>query len=402
MKPATAAHKERTIDHAFQISQMAARAPGWKEALDQIAKFVRPILIFDNLVLYVLDNQTGMYEVGYARSMGRGRSSEADVYWGEAVVNQVQNSQNSVVVSMSLDDQNDRLANPGALGVPLRIKQKLVGVLVLIRFGGPEFKPEEIELSEFIAQQIAYQIRSEEFTSMVNQVELQRSQARLQEDFISTITHELRNPLGFIKGYTTTLLRSDTTWDQATQQEFLQIIDQETDRLQELIENLLDSARLQAGELRLQFQQVRMDALVNTVITRTKLHHPDVAIHASVDTPLKTVQADSQRITQVLENLISNAIKYAPDSEILITIKQDETITTIIIQDWGPGIPEEFQSKLFERFFRVPSQRPNVHGSGLGLHICKKLIQAHNGDISVDSSEGKGTSFIIRLPMRFT
>ena len=147
---------------------------------------------------------------------------------------------------------------------------------MIIRFGGPAFAPEDIELAKFIAQQISLLIEREHLQQEYRLLEEQQQQIRLQDDFVSTITHELRNPLGFIKGYTTTLLRSDTQWDQNTQQEFLNIIDQETDRLQELIDNLLDSARLQSGEMRMQFQPVRLDSVLNDVILRAKLHHPEL------------------------------------------------------------------------------------------------------------------------------
>ena len=153
----------------------------------------------------------------------------------------------------------------------------------------------------------------------IHELEEQQQQYRLQDDFVSTITHELRNPLGFIKGYTTTLLRSDTQWDQNTQQEFLTIIDQETDRLQELIDNLLDSARLQSGEMRMQFQLVRLDSVLNDVVLRSKLHHPDLNINTNTTGLIQPVRGDPRRLAQVFENIIGNSIKYAPGSEILIT-----------------------------------------------------------------------------------
>ncbi|HEX7555643.1 MAG TPA: HAMP domain-containing sensor histidine kinase, partial [Leptolinea sp.] len=230
-----------------------------------------------------------------------------------------------------------------------------------------------------------------------SELEAQHQQSRLQQDFVSTISHELRSPLGFIKGYTTTLLRSDTEWDHTTQMEFLKIIDEETDHMQELIENLLDSARLQAGQLRFQFQLVRLDSVVNDVIIRTNLHNPDLVFHFDFPSGLQPITADPVRLAQVLENLTSNAIKYAPGSDILITIKQDNEKSEISFTDQGSGIPESYLPFIFDRFFRSPDT-PTVHGSGLGLFICKHIIQAHQGDISAQSNLGQGTTFQIVLP----
>ncbi len=177
------------------------------------------------------------------------------------------------------------------LGIPLNIGDQCLGAIIMIRFGGPAYSQSNIHLAIFIAQQIALLIERQHLREQFHQLEEQQQQYRLQDDFVSTITHELRNPLGFIKGYTTTLLRSDTQWDQSTQQEFLTIIDQETDRLQELIDNLLDSARLQSGEMRMQFQLVRLDSVLNDVILRARLHHPEINIRFNIESSILPVRA---------------------------------------------------------------------------------------------------------------
>ncbi|MGD0004573.1 MAG: HAMP domain-containing sensor histidine kinase [Anaerolineaceae bacterium] len=256
-------------------------------------------------------------------------------------------------------------------------------------------------MAEFIAGQITLLIQCQNLQLEFQKLEAQQAQAQLQENFISTITHELRNPLGFIKGYTTTLLRSDTTWDQTTQQEFLEIIDHETDRLEELIENLLDSARLQSGQLKMQFQPVYADSLINTVITRSRLHYPGLVINCKINKNVPPIIGDPGRLAQMLENLISNAVKYAPNSDVVIEVHKEKEYVCISVKDHGPGIPEQYIDHLFERFYRVPNQAPNVHGSGLGLYICKQIVQAHQGFISATSLMGQGTSFDVRLPFKF-
>jgi signal transduction histidine kinase len=221
-------------------------------------------------------------------------------------------------------------------------------------------------------------------------------QMQLQEDFVSTISHELRTPLGFIKGYSTSLLRKDTSWDQETQQEFLTIIDEEADRLSLLIENVLESARLQSKTLPLRFQPLRLDSVVRDVVTRLRARYKDLAVDMElISTP--PIQADGVRIAQVFDNLFTNAIKYAPGSPIRVGLQQVEQHLVVSVSDYGPGIPQESLPLIFDRFYRVRSEKAT--GTGLGLYICKQIIDAHRGKIWAESTLGKGTTFFIDLPI---
>jgi signal transduction histidine kinase len=380
------------------ISKVVVQASEWKPALDKIINLIRAVFIFDNLAVYLTDANQENLEAMYARAMGRGRSREAEAAWGENIANQINSKRKTLLIEPSSNDDEDRIKRPYLLAIPLIANKRYLGAIVFIRFGGPSFSHENIELSEFIAKQIALLVERQDIQKAYEMLEEQRQVARLQEDFISTISHELRSPLGFIKGYTTTLLRSDATWDQTTQQEFLQIIDQETDHLMELIENLLDSSRLQSGQLHMQFQFVRLDTLLKNVIARCCLHNPTLVINTDFDSGLMPIQGDPHRLAQVFDNLLSNAAKYAPGSEVTVTIKQEGNHAHIAISDNGPGIAEQYIPSLFTRFFRVPNLSPNVHGSGLGLFICKQILQAHQGEISATSILGQGTTFHILLP----
>jgi signal transduction histidine kinase len=390
-----------TPEHLFKISKITTQGSEWKPALEKIFQLVNPFFIFDNLAVYLIDSKTDIFDVGYARAKGRGRSAEADASWGENLAAQIIANERTILKEPDPDPKKTRLDLPYLLGIPLIFQTTCFGAIIFVRFGGPLFSDENVKLAEFIAGQISLMIHGKTLQNECNILEAQQKQAEVQENFISTITHELRSPLGFIKGYTTTLLRSDTTWDQTVQQEFLEIIDHETDRLEELIGNLLDSARLQSGQMQMQLQPVLPDSLINAVITRTQLHYPNLAIEAKIPKNLGPINGDPVRLAQVLENLISNAIKYAPNSPITIFVENNNDQVCITIQDQGQGIPEHYLAHLFERFFRVPNQAPNMHGSGLGLYICKQIIQAHHGTISAESTIGQGSSFIIKLPRIF-
>jgi K+-sensing histidine kinase KdpD len=387
------------LDHLYEISRIVTQASEWKPALNEIATLVRTIFIFDNIVVYLADPARRELDVMYARAMGRGRTAEGDIAWGESVANQIMDKPRIMVHEPTGSLDLNRLERPYILGIPLLASERSLGVIVFVRFGSPPFEPEAIRLAEFVAQQIALLVERQNLQVAYQALEQQNAESRLQEDFISTITHELRTPLGFIKGYTTTLLRADTSWDKETQQEFLRIIDQEADRLQELIENLLDSARLQSGNLKMDFQAVRVETLVKSVADRIKLHNPDLKVHIEPDTPGLMIRGDPKRLGQVFENLLNNAVKYAPSSDVWVKIESRVKEGVIIhVEDHGPGIPQRYLAHIFDRFFRNPELEPYVHGSGLGLFICKKIIQAHHGTIYATSSVGEGTTFHIGLP----
>ncbi len=390
--------KDLDAEIFFQIGQTFWEMKSWRESANQLVKLIRPYFIFDNLVIYLLDPMNLTLEAAFAKATGRGKSAEADVAWGEMIATRVIESRQIVLQEPEDVDPLNRLKQPYTLALPLASPTQMYGALVFIRFGSPPYSAEQIKFAHLIARLLSRQIQYEYLKRDRDHLEFQYRVFQVQEDFISTVSHELRTPLGFIKGYTTTLLRTDANWDEKTQREFLSIIDNETDRLQDLIANLLDSAKLQAGQIVMNFQQVRLESLINDLLTRLALHHPGLIIHTDIEQPLKPIQGDPRRLVQVFENLLTNAEKYAPASPVYITIKSVKNGVKVEIRDEGPGIPEKYQERIFDRFFRVPDQQTNVHGSGLGLFICRQIIQAHHGEITLTSKVGEGTTFHIFLP----
>jgi len=395
----------KNLSQIEAISQIVIRASDWKTALDEILPIAREMVIFDNLVVYMATSQPGLFgmenlqEVAYARAVGRGRSAGDDVSWGENAANHVASTKQIFVQEpLPISDQENRLEKPFVMGYPLLAQNELVGILAIIRFGGPTFSPQEHQLIAILAAWIAQLLERKRFEERYSALETERKQVYLQEDFISTISHELLTPLGFIKGYATTLLRPDANWDDKTRMEFLTIIDEETDSLQELIDNLLDSSRLQRGLLRVDFQWIKLEALIHSVITRAHLRHPEMDLVLNIPVPVAPVQGDPRRLSQVLENLISNAEKYAPGARVTITLSSANNLALLTFHDEGPGISAQYQPHLFKRFFRNPDQSLNIHGTGLGLYICKQIIEAHHGHITIESTEGKGTTVFIELP----
>lgn len=387
-----------TLSFLHHIFQEVQEKQDWKAALDTLFVSLRGSFVFDNVAIYLEDTQTKGLEVVYARAMGRGKNAEADAAWGESVANDVLAS-GRMVLHMPRQGARDldRMAQAYLLGNPLNIGSKLSGALVFVRFGGPEFSDLQIQIGCLQAFWSAAVIERRNLQEARAELDSVQRQMRLQDDFVSTISHELRTPLGFIKGYSTSLLRQDTIWDAATQHEFLTIIDEEADRLTRLIEDMLESARLQSKTLQFKFSPVRMDALVRDVAMRVNTHRPELNITFDIQ-PLPPIRGDGFRLSQVFENLFSNALKYAPNSEIHIAMCFTDDKIRIAFADKGDGIPEDYLPFIFERFYRVPGER-TVTGAGLGLYICRQIVMAHHGNIWVESVLDEGTTFYIELPI---
>jgi len=391
------------LEFFTKISESAAR-DNWKKALDSLFTTLRKKFVFDNLAVYLAETGNTVPEAVYARAAGRGRSKEAEVSWGEEAANQVIASGKIVISVPAGSSSAERVALPHVLGWPFNL---LVGsgALVFVRFGGPEYVPEQLLWAALATSQVALVFERRSLKDSRSQLDLARHRAQFQDDFIATISHDLHTPIGFIKGYTTSLLRSDTVWDADTQREFLTIIDEETDHLVTLIDHMLDSARLQTGNMPMDFQPVRLDALIRDVVLRLQSRHKGLEVALDLE-PAQPIQADTVRLTEVFVNLFDNAIKYAPGSKITISLKaHDKTVSIsddkqiVTFADRGPGIPSDHLPFLFERFYRVPAH-PSRRGTGLGLFICKQIVQAHHGLISVKTAPGKGTAFVIELPVR--
>jgi signal transduction histidine kinase len=387
-----------TLSSLHNIFQEVQQKQDWRAALDILFVSLRDSFVFDNVAIYLNDPQTKGLDVVYARAVGRGKTAEADAIWGESLA-----SEAIIKGHMVLKEPNRGLGKTGRLGLahllafPLYIGSKLGGALVFVRFGGPKYSELHIQTASLQAFWAAALIERRDLQEARAELDSVQRQMRLQDDFVSTISHEFRTPLGFIKGYSTSLLREDTIWDKATQREFLNIIDEEADRLTRLIEDMLESARLQSKTLQFKFSPVRIDALVRDVATRINMHHPEVKITFNFR-PLPPIRGDGMRLSQVFENLFSNAIKYAPDSEIIISMHATADNIRIIFTDKGEGISEDYLPFVFERFYRVPGER-TVTGTGLGLYICKQIVMAHHGNIWVESVLGEGANFIVELPI---
>jgi PAS domain S-box-containing protein len=242
---------------------------------------------------------------------------------------------------------------------------------------------------------------------VIRDISQQKELDRLRSDFVSTVSHELRTPLALIKGYAATLLRPDIVLEGDTQHRFIQQIDEATNRLTRLIDNLLNASRIEAGRLEVTPVSLDVGRLLAKVVNDMRAAAADHRLVSQVMVEHPTALADPDKVEQVLINLLHNAIKFSPpDSTITLCIEEgprDEAtgrgFWLVSVQDQGRGVLPEHRERIFERFYQVETGvARSVSGTGLGLYICKNLVEAHGGRIWVEAAPGGGSIFRFTLP----
>jgi K+-sensing histidine kinase KdpD len=221
---------------------------------------------------------------------------------------------------------------------------------------------------------------------------------RMKSSLISTVSHELRTPLAAIKGYATTLLADDVDWELKAQNEFIQIISDETDRLSELVNNLLDMSKIEAGNLVLTLRYCDLREVIQRGISRS-YPNPGDRLKMVIPENLPIIEADPQRLEVVIRNLVENAAKYA-DNDLPITVHVEIQKENVIVrvEDFGPGIPVSSHNQVFQSFYRMENGfTRRTPGVGLGLAISRGFIAAHNGEIWLEPRE-RGTCVAFSLP----
>lgn len=229
--------------------------------------------------------------------------------------------------------------------------------------------------------------------------ELQRLE-NVRRDFVANVSHEIKTPLTSIKGYIETLL-SGADEDKETRHRFLLKIDRNASRLAALVQDILSLAKIEAAESAFKLNRVDLLPIITSVLAR----YDDVAAAKQIRMSFKshshhlTALGDHEAMTQVIDNLLTNAIKYTPEGgRISITVRQTDENLTVEVADTGIGIPEEHLERIFERFYRVDKARSReMGGTGLGLSIVKHLVSAMQGDIKVSSKYGSGSTFFVKL-----
>lgn len=215
-----------------------------------------------------------------------------------------------------------------------------------------------------------------------------RTADEIKSTFISIVSHELRTPVALIKGYASTLRRDDAKWDKSTINDSLAVIEEEADRLSKMIDDLLDASRLQAGGLSLNKADVSLFNMSERIAERFGAQSKKHTILTDFPENFPVILADETRVEQVIANLVSNALKYAPQGEIKISGQVRPEQVVICVSDEGPGIEAKDLPHIFDRFYRSTGAVKHTKGAGLGLYLARAIIEAHGGRIWADASTG--------------
>jgi signal transduction histidine kinase len=234
----------------------------------------------------------------------------------------------------------------------------------------------------------------------VHDLTRERQQDEQRSTFISVISHELQTPIAIIKGYASTLARSDARLGTEALHARLIAIEEEADRLNKLVSNLLYASRIQANGLQMDIAALDLENLLHSVVRRLQAKAPHVEVKLTIPSHLPVVIADRERIAEVLQNLLDNAVKYSPRHPVIgvvCYVTGEEVIVSV--SDTGMGISLREQEQIFDRFHRIGEPMTQaVSGAGLGLYICRAIVEAHGGRIWVASTLREGSTFSFSLP----
>lgn len=285
--------------------------------------------------------------------------------------------------------------------VQLATADEPIGIMGVATTLEHNFIQREVELLNAIGREVTIAVRNAQLYEEASSAKALRELDTLRTELLANVSHELRTPLAAIKGFASALLQQDVTFDEETRREFIQTIDMESDRLNILIEELLTMSRLEAGVLELRKERRNIKDVVDSIRDRlfTLASKRKLKIMIPPDLPL--VAVDDIRIGQVITNLVDNAVKYSDEGSLItLDARTEEDAIIISVKDEGIGIPAELREKIFERFYRVKAKRTaNSRGAGLGLSVCRGIIEAHGGRIWVESDAGKGSDFRFSLPI---
>lgn len=298
---------------------------------------------------------------------------------------------------------SDTLPGERRLYLPLRSAHGAIGMVALLfERESAVIDPEQRRLLDALAGQAALAVERATLVRDIEQAQLISERERLQAILLSSISHDLRTPLASILGSATSLLESNGAFDEATQRELLKTIQEEGERLNRFVGNLLDTTRLESGALKLHREWSALGEIIGTALSRLQGAIANHQLVTEVETNLPLLQLDFVLIEQVLVNLIENAAKYSPPlSAITLRAFRAGGQVVIEVEDEGIGIPAEDLEKVFDKFYRVEHGDRVIAGTGLGLSICRGIVEEHGGRIIATSpaQSGRGTIFRVLLPI---
>ena len=286
--------------------------------------------------------------------------------------------------------------------IPIHVREKVRGGIGLAFGDSHHFDDPERRFLNSVADLTGQALERARLYEAEAEARLKAERADwMKMRFLAIVSHELRTPLTSIKGFATTLLETDVTWDAESQRDFINIINDEADKLADMIDQLLDFSRLESGTLRIQRERTTLNEILSLALPQIQVLCENHELRIEIPLDLPIIDADRTRIGQVLTNLVGNAARYSPlGTPITIVARTDGAVVRIDIKDEGPGIPKEEQEAVFEAFRQGKTHpQAEVKGAGLGLAIARGIVIAHQGRIWIEDHTSPGTTVSFVLPV---
>ena len=399
----------RRVD-ALEAANRCARALGSsleiEEAFGSFIAELRTLVPFDRTAIVLVEDAEartiatagrGAEDVFPPGSVGPLRGSVLEeVLDGRVVVRK-----DLAVAEYPEDDVLAGLGLRSELVAPLVVGVRPIGMLTLSREPLDAFSDEEVELVALLGRLVATAVQNiRAYEAERSTVEELRRLSALRADFVSLVSHELRSPMAAVIGAARTLEGRWRSLRPDQREAFLSLIADETSRLAELVAEVLDTSRIEAGTFSYRFDEVELAGLVREVVESSSLAQQDVRVVAHVDGALPSIHGDRERLRQVLANVIDNAVKYSPEGGVVrVRAAGANGVASIAVTDEGPGIPADQRACIFEKFGRADIPGGSKPGTGLGLFIARSIAEAHGGSLEVSSNAGEGATFTLTLPV---
>jgi two-component system, OmpR family, sensor histidine kinase KdpD len=292
----------------------------------------------------------------------------------------------------------DTLPGSSTLCFPMVVRGAPLGVIAFRPRTATPLRIEQREFLETLSRQAAFAFERITLAEDARAAALRAKTEEMRSSLLSAVSHDLRTPLATITGSATVLRDSPTALDDQTRSDLLDSICEQAERLEKLVANLLDMTRLESGAIGLKREWVPLDEIVGSALTRLEKELGSRPVHVQLPDPIALVSVDPVLFEQVFVNLFENALKYTPaGSPITVRARSEERHIVVEVLDSGPGIPPGSEIRIFEKFYR--SSRVGISGAGLGLAICKGIVEAHGGTLSAENRPEGGAQFSMTLPV---
>jgi two-component system, OmpR family, sensor histidine kinase KdpD len=374
----------------YQLSRSIIATPDSETAVSSIARQVVEVFAFDYCGVFVPDDRGVWRRLAIA--------TDVNVYGSfTPVETEVDRAFRLGEIGLA-DSEAGALARKQAIAyVPLKVGVRSIGVMVIVS------SALECGTVEAIAGLVALALERARFLKEVSRTEALRQSDELKSALLASVSHDLRTPLTSIRAAIDSLLQEETEWDRKALREFHLIISEEVSRLTKLVRNLLEMARIEAGELKPSKHWQSVSEIVDNVLERCAASIRNHRVSVALDEHTPVVKLDSRLVAEALTNLVENAAKYSPaDSAIILRARVAGDELIISVTDHGPGIAPDEMGRIFDKFYRgrTPARRVS-EGTGMGLAIARGIVEAHGGRIWVESAPAQGATFTIAIPVEY-